>query len=254
MIPQSASNEGTCNTQAQTVDKSHILTQGIDYLRVKLPIAYAEVESIEQRLGYIDTRRVNYYGDYFLDLTGDMWELVRTVESVESVLDFLKPYHWSRIDACFDVIGLHIESLPQPGTVIMNGGQVETIYSHHLKKRGRYAVFARAYDAMKAGHDLPRGTIRFEVEFKLNLPDRIRRSYKPLAVLFYLATLHIERIYGVTLPTTEGIELAQPSSKIAHGRERFYARYGKGILADVLDMGLDRWADFVVQASNRRQE
>jgi hypothetical protein len=167
------------------------------------------------------------------------------VESMDGIINFFKHTRWTRCDFAYDVLGVDIEKLPQPGTTILNGGDVETVYSHHLKLRGNYAVFARAYDALKAGHDVPQGTIRFEVEFKRRLPDVIRNSDDVLKAGFSCAAFHIARIYGIVLPVETFTELKPPKRLVQHGREKFYQRFGKAILLDVATMGQNDFSEWL---------
>ena len=237
---------GICNTQLLELSPGiSICSQAIDYLRIGPLSGDSQWNDIEQRYSYLAVDKTNHFGRWFVDFTGDALELVRTVEGTESILEYFQHTRWTRLDVAFDCLGVDIERLPRPGTTILNHGNIETVYSHHLKARGHFAVFARAYDAAAAGHDMPEGTVRFEVEFKRRMPDIIRKSEKVLQSAFSCAAFHVHRIYGVALPVSEMVEIKPPRRVLQHDREKFYARFGKAILLDVLTMGQDDFAQWL---------
>lgn len=248
MVPPS--ELGLCNTQQETYPQAlDIISQHIDYLRFGPLSQNLPWDVVERRFAYLDITKVNYYGKWYCDLTGDSLELARTVEPMEDVLEWCAQAHWSRLDVAFDVLGIEIAKLPRPGTVICNNNAIETIYSHHLKERGKHDIFQRAYDAAKAGHDVPDGTVRFEVEFKRNYPDAIRDSENRLQRAFQTAACYIDRKWMIRLPVKNSQEIKPKKRLVSHSRERFYARYGKKIAADLADMGQEAFLQWVIECT-----
>jgi hypothetical protein len=166
------------------------------------------------------------------------------INSVALELAYLYPV--SRVDVFVDVAGNVLDQVQQNGTVIVNDGRVETIYSHHLKKRGDRPVFCRAYDAKSAGHYETEVT-RFECEFKRE-NARALLNVKGWSVNPIGAMLHsIKLLLGVNIwiDDIEAIDVDAPRRKFEHNRERFYTRYGKGIDNDIEQMGMQSFRQFV---------
>ena len=133
----------TCNTQSESYPQPiTILAQCLDWFRFGPLTSELLWSSVERRWDYVEVTKQNYYGKWYVDFSGDKLELIRTVESIQNLLDFAMDVHWSRLDIAFDVTGIEIAKLPRPGTVICNDNKIETVYSHHLKLRGRFPVFA----------------------------------------------------------------------------------------------------------------
>lgn len=225
----------------------NIVSYGIDYVRFK-----CETEDdflyIANSLEYVPVMRTSFHGGMFADITGKMLETIRTVESVPNMIaDMCQLFKLSRLDVYVDVVGDLLPGCKTPGTEIRNDGRTETIYSHKLTSRGNVPVFARAYDAMEAKHyTFP--VTRFEIEFKNPLavtlcsPD-CGWTVNPIDVALW----HIEEIYGakIEIQGRRAIEFNPPKRRLEPSRERFYTKYGKGILHDIETWGLDQFLQFL---------
>lgn len=226
----------------------NIISYGLDYARFKI-FSEHDVRHTELRLPYIDVKAPWFHGTRFVDLTGSDLAVIRMLESVdELMLEFASLYPVSRLDVYVDVEGLYLDSVTQNGTVIMNAGNVETIYSHHLKTRGDKPIFARAYDACAAGH-YDFASTRFEVEFKRH-NARAMLSTQGWGCSPIGAALHsIKMLLGISIWIEDiaPIEMNAKQERYQHDRERFYARYGNGIYNDIQSMGIQGLQDFIVQ-------
>lgn len=216
-----------------------LISQQFDWLRFG-PLGQNLLwRDIQQRFDYIDIQKTNHFGRWYVDITGDQFEIVRMVEPIKGVLDHLAGIHWTRLDVAFDLQGVDITQLRHPGSIIVNDNRIETIYSHRLGSRGDYPVFARVYDAIAAGHDsqgLPDLT-RAEVEFKSHMPDHLKSSLDWPTCAFLCAAFHLSEIFGLTIFGIKPGEWFPSKRVISHEREKFYARFGRRILADVAEMG-----------------
>jgi hypothetical protein len=225
---------------------SDIVAYGLDYVRLRV-VNQSGLNLVANRLPYLDIKERWFHGTMFADLTGSDLALIRCFESLEHViLEFAYPFVCTRLDVFIDVVGDVVWSVNQPGTVIMNGGKVETVYSHKLNSRGNVKVFARCYNAQAAGHyDYP--VTRFEVEFGSDYAPYVLTSDGWKADPVGEALHHIKRIFDVDIliPGHESIEFNPKRDRFQHSRERFYSRYGKGILLDMSDMGQQRLIEFI---------
>lgn len=225
----------------------NIVSYGIDYARFR-----CETEDdylfISNSIEYIPVIRTHFHGGTFVDLTGKMLETIRTVESVPDLLALIGSMNrLSRLDVYVDVIGDVLSKCKKPGTEIRNDGRTETAYSHKLTSRGNVPVFARAYDAQAAKHyDFP--VTRFEVEFKAPLVATFIHCDKgwtvnPVDVALY----HIADIFGanITIQGRRALEFNPPKRRLEPSRERFYTKYGKGILHDIETWGIEQFIQFV---------
>lgn len=224
-----------------------IVSYGLDYVRFK-----CETEQdylyVANSLDYINVIRTSYHGGTFVDITGSMLATIRTVESVPEMVAFMgKLLKLSRLDVYIDVVGDVLCDCHVPGTEIRNGGKTETIYSHHLGSRGNVPVFARAYDAMSAGHyDFP--STRFEIEFKNPLVvSMVHHTDGWIINPIDVALWHINDIFGVRLSVQghSAIEFNPEKKRIVPDRERFYTKYGKGILHDIETWGITQFLQFL---------
>jgi len=211
---------------------------GLDYARF-LVINEAGYQFTCRKLPYLDLVKSWYHGQLFVNLTGGDLEQIRMFSDVESVvLDLAYQFQVTRLDVFIDVNGRHLDELPQPGTVIMNGGCIETIYSQHLKNRGDTNAFSRAYDAMAAGH-YEQPMTRFECEFKREMSRAIVDSNGWNVDPIRVAQHYIREHYDVQIVIADrtALDFNAPRRKYSHSRERFYRRYGKGILRDMEELG-----------------
>lgn len=232
----------------------HIVAQQFDWLRFGPLSATHKFDDIQRRFSYIDVQKHNHFGSWYCDLTGDQLEVVRTVETMYSVMEWLKPIHWTRLDVAFDLEGVVLDDLACPGSAIVNDGIRQTLYSHKLKSRGDYPTFARVYDAYEAGHDVDPGIVRAEVEFKMAMPDNLKASRLFPNVAFALAASSIASYFGLVIP---GIHVGEsnPTSRIInHERERFYSRFGKRVVSDVLELGYDTFVSWVLDCTRNHIE
>jgi len=244
-----------CNTrhavEPQLVDN---LQASIDYIRLGPIDSELEFFKLESAFSQLALNRVNYYGHWFVDLTGDTLELLRTFMTMQDAIDILQAYRWTRLDVAFDVTGLNLDKIPHPGTVIQNDDRTETVYSHHLKQRGQPEIFLRCYDAFAAGHAVEPGTVRIEVEFKKTMPDVIRQSRDIISNALQCAAHHIHETFLVTIKDTPTREMAPRKRKLEHDRERFYRRYGKAIARDLADLGEQRMLAWILDCLNKGEK
>ena len=227
----------------------HIVAQQFDWLRFGPLSAEHKFADIQRRFSYIDVQKHNHFGRWYVDLTGDQLEVVRTVEPINTVLDWLKAIHWTRLDVAFDLKGVMLDDLECPGSAIVNDNIRQTLYSHKLASRGDYPTFARVYDAFEAGHDCDPGTVRAEVEFKMAMPDNLKASSQFPHIAFALAASCVASYFGLVIPNIGASEQTPTSRLINHERERFYARFGKRIVSDVLELGYDTFVAWVLDCT-----
>ncbi|MCK5642915.1 MAG: hypothetical protein KAJ19_19045 [Gammaproteobacteria bacterium] len=220
---------------------------GVDYVRVAVEHPL-DLVSLECAFEYLDITPRWYHGKRFVDLTGKMLSLIRMVDDIGEVLARLSGDHRiTRVDFFVDVVGDIVHCAKRSGTSIQNYGRVETTYSHHLANRGDYPVFARCYDAQAAGHyTMP--VTRFEVEYKgkmcpalVNYKDGFSKALPAVTVK------NILDIFGVVvvLPDVVPLEMKPEKTIYIPSRERFYNRYGKGIMSDIETMGLEQFLMFM---------
>lgn len=235
-------------------ENEDVIAYGLDYLRFKI-FSDNDLVHIGSRLHYVDISQQFYHGERFVDLPGAQLELIRVVERPDCVAQELSLlYPCSRVDVFVDVSGDLLPSLPNLGTTISNGGKVETVYSAHLAKRGDKPVFGRAYDARAAGH-YDRPVTRFEIEYKKQYASKLLVAglwaKNPVGV----ALGHIKALFGVALwvENVDAVEFRAITKPLSHSRERFYARYGKGILNDVENHGLQGLHRFIMECVSQGQ-
>lgn len=226
-----------------------VVSYGIDYVRFRVETEQ-DIMFVETRLSYASLKVCRHHGHRFVDVTGGALELIRMIESVNDViLEIASLLQVYRLDVYIDVVGVALEKIPQPGTVIINGGNVETVYSVNLTSRGDVPVFGRAYDAMAAGHYTEQVT-RFEIELKRQAAKGIidcKHGWRvnPVEVALYW----IREFYGIEIPI-EGLiecEYSGKTKKLEHDRSRFYRRYGNSILRDLETMGVRTFHKFIVE-------
>lgn len=228
-----------------------IVAYGVDYVRIEASTPETLL-ALETAFDYLDIRPSWYHGKRFVDLSGKALAMIRMVDDIEEALEWLaRDHRITRVDFFIDVKGDVLSDCQMPGTVIMNYGKIETVYSHNLKSRGDYPVFARVYDAMSAGH-YPVPVTRFEVEFKKEMVPGIVNHVIGFGKTLPSVTLwHIKSIYGVdiSLPSVVPFELNAERQRLSPSRERFYNRFGKGIMLDVAEMGVEQFLMFVYTCS-----
>jgi hypothetical protein len=232
----------------------NIVSYHLDYLRFLIHNDN-DFQFVSNRLEYLAVNNMWFHGSRYVDITGSQLELMRMVESVFDVsVELSTLYDCARIDVAIDVLGDVLGDISQPGTVIMNNGRVETVYSMRLNSRGDVPVFARAYDARAAGHyDYP--VTRFEVEYKNAASRRLLSSgvwrYNPFEVAMY----NIAAIYGysIEIPGLAGVEFNPPARKIQHSRERWLGRIGKKIIEEIETMGAGAWYEWVLECVKQNE-
>lgn len=235
--------------------KHDVLAYGLDYLRFKV-FSERDVISIASRLHYVDINTPWYHGTRFVDITGSQLALIRIVEYPPDVaVELARLYPVHRIDVFIDVSGDYLGDIPTLGTKIYNRNKLETVYSMNLSKRGDAPVFGRAYDARAAGHYDVQAT-RFEVEYKKQYALRMLTcagwTSNPIGVALH----SIKTMFGVgiDIEDVEPIEFSAPTEKLEHSRERFYSRYGKGIVNDIESMGVERFYRFIMECIQEREQ
>jgi hypothetical protein len=206
---------------------------------------------VEKRFGYIDLHKNNHFGRWYVDLTGDQLEVIRTVEEMNDVFRWLRPHHWTRLDVAFDLVGVEIPKLLSPGSAIVNDGVIQTLYSHKLTARGDHPVFARVYDAFEAGHDVAPNVVRAEVEFKLHYPDLIRNSPNGVGIAFPIAARYLVSKFNLAIPLQVNTEWQPTKRLINHDREKFYARFGRRIVLDLVELGFDQYVNWVLDCTRK---
>lgn len=223
-----------------------VIDVGLDYLRLKITND-PDLLFIGRRLDYVDVQQRSFHGSKFVDLTGDNLRVISLFEHVPDVAaELARVFPVTRIDVYCDVEGDVLDKVKSDGTRISNGGRVETIYSVHLRDRGNVGVFGRVYDAKAAGH-YDKASTRFECEFKREYARTMLTTtgwkVSPVSVL----VSSVRRLFGVMLeiPGFIPIDWNAPRVRLEHSRERFYKRYGKGVLNDVETMGMQGFATFV---------
>lgn len=225
-----------------------VIATGLDYVRYRVFTEH-DIVYFQKVLAYLDITERRYHGSMFVDLSGKQIEVVRMFNDVSDVVvGFAKKYVVSRLDVFIDVAGNHLGIIDAKGTVIVNEGRIETIYSHNLKSRGNVPVFCRAYDAKSAGH-YPDPVTRFECEFKRESARHIlgKEGWKadPIDVALHNVLLH----FGVRIQV-EGhtaIDMDAPRTEYSHSRERFYTRYGQAIARDIEVMGVQGLYNFILE-------
>lgn len=232
----------------------NVVAYGIDYLRFGIK-SDLDLRFIQQRLEYVDVYERWFHGHRYVDLTGQQLGLIRMVEDLDKViLELAYLYRVSRIDVFCDVEGYLLLSVKRSGTVISNNGRVETVYSHHLGKRGDYDVFARVYDAEASGH-YESAVTRFECEFKRH-HARTLLSVNGWTVNPIGNMLHcIRLLFGtrIEIPGIAAIEYNAPKVRLEHSRERFYKRFGQSIMRDIETMGVGSLHSFIREClANKR--
>lgn len=223
-----------------------IIAYGIDYARFLVENRNG-MQWFGERFDYLEIREAWYHGSLCVDLAGGALEVIRTVERVDlAIEECAKLFQLKRLDIFADLSGINVANVVKPGTVIINDGCVETIYSHRLNQRSRH-VFSRLYDAFKAGHYETKGIWRVETELKREKARAVLNKngwqVNPIRVLMHYAMLH----FGLNLKIGEldACDVNAPSRRIESSRERFYRRYGKNILLDLESMGSDVFHTYI---------
>jgi len=233
----------------------NVIAYGLDYVRYKV-FSNRDVVYIGKKIPYIEIQDRYFHGVRFVDLAGKQLEIIRMLEDVNAcVLSLAEVYPVHRVDVFVDVEGDVLDAVTSDGTVIMNAGRVETIYSHHLKRRGNVSVFARAYDAQAAGH-YGVSTTRLEVEFKKASARGLLKAGKWLVNPIGAMLHSIKMLLGVSIQIDdiEGVEIDAPRRKYEHSRERFYMRYGQSIARDIESMGVQGLYDFIVKCIRQKEK
>lgn len=230
-----------------TFKEQCVIAYGIDYLRVKV-FGHLDIEHIRKMLPYLDIDIRSFHGGKFVDLTGKQLEMVRSFDSVEDVVrSLLEIFPIHRLDAYVDIGGDWVSWLPRNGTVIMNDGLIETVYTHNLGSRGDVPIFGRAYDARAARHyNVP--STRFEIEFKRetakDMVDLVHGfNVNPVRIALYWIGSMFD--VAIAIDGLAPVEFKGITKRLAHSRERFYTRYGKNILLDIQKMGVTGLHEFI---------
>jgi len=221
------------------IKQDNVVSYGLDYLRFKVG-NQQNADFVQSMYNYVDIPMRWFHGTLCADFTGDVLEVIRMIEGLHDLpisLSWL--YTCSRIDVFIDVMGNIIDEARHPGTCIMNDGVIETVYSQKLTSRGNVPTFARMYDAQSAGHyGLP--VTRFECEYKLQKAGALLHNGEWLRNPIEVALYDIEAIYGISIHIDglTGVEFYAKKTPIQENRERFYARYGRGIMRDIEKYGV----------------
>lgn len=226
-----------------------IAAWGIDYVRYKVFNSLG-VRHISERLSYIEINERHWHGGRFVDIAGKQLEIIRLFESVDAVLcELAHLYPVRRVDVFIDVVGRHLDAIKPQGTVISNNGRVETIYSHHLKKRGDCAAFGRVYDAKAAQHYVAEMT-RFEIEYKREHASALLGTDGWRTCPIGATLRNIKALFNVDIEIAgiTAVDIHAPQRRLAHTREKFYARYGRNILIDLEEMGIETLYAFIMNA------
>ena len=232
----------------------NIASYHLDYLRFAIHNDN-DFNYVSRRLDYLAVGNMWFHGARFVDITGSQLELMRMVESVfDAASELSVLYDCTRIDVAIDVEGNVLADIAHPGTVIMNDGRVETVYSIRLNSRGDVPVFARAYDARVAGH-YKRDVTRFEVEYKGSAARRLLAAGVWRFNPFETAIYNLAAIYGyrIEVQGLDSVEFNPPSRKISHCRERWYGRIGKRIVREIENMGAGAWYEWVLECIRQEE-
>ena len=234
-----------------------VVSYGLDYVRFKV-WTDRDVDFIAKQLSCLDIKSVFYHGSRFVDITGKQLAVARVCHDLSADLRVLSEiFPVSRVDFYFDVLDSRLQHIPirDGRTVISSGYELETVYSHKLASRGDRAVFGRAYDAKKAGH-YDFDVTRFEVEYKSYACASLTAESNWLDTCYLVAAEAIEHMfsYRVLVEGCKGLELNASRKRLEHSRERFYTRYGKGIINDVQSMGLQGLYEFMLECCRNRKE
>jgi hypothetical protein len=209
-----------------------------------------DIRHISERLGYIEINERHWHGGRFVDITGKQLEIIRLFESVDTVLcELAHLYPVRRVDVFVDVTGRQLDAIKLQGTTISNNGRIETIYSHHLKIRGDCGAFGRAYDAKAAQHYAVEMT-RFEIEYKREHASALLGTEGWSTCPIGVTLRNIKAMFNVDIKIDgiKSVDLHAPQRRLAHSREKFYARYGRNILIDLEEMGIETLYSFIMNA------
>lgn len=224
-----------------------IVAFGLDYVRLMVHNELG-VKYIQECLPYADVVGRYYHGELCVDLSGDTLALVRMFDDLdEFVRQWATLFVMSRLDVYIDVGGGFDAAQQMPGTVIMNDGRIETIYSHKLTSRGNVPVFGRVYDALAAGH-YPQQVTRYEIELKKHIAKSMVQNGQWTINPVQVALYYVRDLFGVDIKIDNlpAVEFRPHKAKLEHSRERFYKKYGKGILNDIEEHGLIWIRDFII--------
>jgi hypothetical protein len=237
------------------MDTPTVISFGLDYVRFRV-FSTCDCNYIAKIFPYLDITKTWFHGLPFVDLTGSMLATIRMMDDLDGRLKQLSRYFpVKRIDVYIDVYGNLLPDLAKPGTVIENNGNIETIYSIHLKRRGNVPAFCRAYDAKAAEHYAFPST-RFECEFKREYGSGLLVDGEWVRDPIAIALGILNQVYGCSLSVQElePLEWKPPRLKPQPSRKRFYKRYGKNILLDMEEMGLKRLYEFVQECLAERSK
>jgi len=230
--------------------KPYIISEHIDYVRF-LCQTEASAQDIVHRLSYVELRPRKLHGVWSVDLTGTVLESIRLVEPVVELLNEAgKHLRISRLDVAIDVYNVSVKKATswRGGTCILNKSKLETVYSHNLRDRGDTAVFARAYDAVRANHYPVGGgnVTRLEVEFKGYVVAELTRDKIDRNCLFAMARYALRSTLQTKIALSPSrVLVAGRLKRLEPRRARFYRRYGKNIIKDVQEYGFQAWLAFV---------
>lgn len=226
-----------------------VIAYGVDYCRF-VDVGNLGIQWFQHRFEYLDLVGRYYHGQLCVNISGAQLEVMRLVERVDLALEECAlSFQVSRLDVFVDVAGVDLDKVAKTGTVIMNDGRIETIYSANLSTRGDHTAFSRVYDACAAGHYEDSGIWRIETELKREKARAILNAegwqINPVRVLLHYAMLH----FGVEIFIDDltACDVNAPGRRIESSRERFYLRYGKGILRDIESMGKDTFYEYILQ-------
>lgn len=223
-----------------------VIAYGLDYLRFRI-FQEADVEYFARELPYVELADRWFHGSRFIDITGKNLEILRMLDDAQNVvLGFASMYPLHRLDVFVDVLGDALPMVKTQGTMIANGSRIETKYSHHLKRRGNLQAFGRVYDAKAAGH-YEIDVTRFEIEYKREAARALlgKTGWKRNPVCVALSSISEFFSVDLAIENLQAVELNAPKRRYSYDRERFYARYGRNIVGDIQEMGVQSFYDYV---------
>lgn len=232
-----------------------VIAYGLDYVRYKI-FSDKDFTYIGTQLPYLELTERNFHGSRFIDLTGKQLEVIRIFEDVnDAVVLLAETFPVTRLDVFVDVAGYVLGDVTTNGTLIFNYSRLETMYSDNLRKRGDLSTFCRVYDAQAAEHyDVP--VTRFECEYKRERAKALLGvngwCVNPVGAMLHSIKVH----FGVDIRISGqvGVDFDAPTKKYEHNRARFYKRYGKNIMLDVENMGMQGLYVFITECMEEKSE